>query len=243
MRRLGAEAPHLVEGGLEPVEHLVEQPREVGNLILHRGDGDAFAEIVRADVAGRFLDEPHRAQRHAAEPEADAPAGDDHHHGQPGKDLDVALHHRAGLLRGGGDHHVHLAEQEFAHPEPADLVDLDVEDPLARDVGDGLPAQVARAEDGAGALLVDLDVEQHGGEFGGLPDALVDLAGLQLVVVGPEPGLDLRELRGVQQVQPVHQVVLEQVIAGEEQAGDGGRRGQRIPHREARPDGFHGMSW
>ena len=60
------EAADLVERVLEAVEHLIEQPGELGYLIPHLPDGDALAEVVRADPVGGLTDEPHRLERQAA---------------------------------------------------------------------------------------------------------------------------------------------------------------------------------
>jgi hypothetical protein len=93
MRSLCAEAPNLIEGRFQAIEHFVEQPREIGNFVTHVRDRYALAEIVGANPIGRFLDNSHRPQRDLAEDESHHDACNQAQLHQHEADLSVAVHH------------------------------------------------------------------------------------------------------------------------------------------------------
>src|SRR2546429_3207311 len=49
-------------------------------------------------------------------------------------------------------------------------------------------------------------------------------------------GADLLELGGIEQIQPMDQVALQQLVADHEQTRQRDRRGQRVPRRETRSE-------
>ena len=194
-------------------------------------------------MVGGFLDQAHGPHGGAAQSQAGDQAEDEHEADEDEAGFGVALHDLAYLAERGADHDVERAEDEFAHAQFADPGGLDGEDPFARDVRQGLSGEVVRGEEHALVAVVDLHIEEDGRHLGGAAHPLLDLGGGQAVVVGPEAGLGLPEFGGIQEVEPVDQVLVEQVIPGDEQADEGGGGDARIPQRQPRPDRLHGIIW
>src|SRR6185312_3281851 len=117
-----------------------------------------------------------------------------------------------------------------------------IEYPQTLHVRQRITREILRPEQVAVAVRVDADVEQHRCIFSGLSDTFVDDLGVQRRVVRTEARLDLLELRGIEQVKIMDHVILQQLVAGNEQAGERQRRTQRVPERDARADRLH-TSW
>jgi hypothetical protein len=79
----------------------------------------------------------------------------------------------------------------------ADLGDLDGEEALAGDVGDRMPVQVVRAEEAIGHRTVHVDVEEGEADSVVSRMRVVDHLWGERHVFGPQPRLELVELRGV----------------------------------------------
>ena len=240
VRRFGGESADLVEGRLEPVEHPVEQPGQVGNLVMHIGDGNSLGQIVGADVVGGFLDQAHRSEGQAAEKKPDGRA--DHQGGgaQPDKNPKIAGHHALHLFLRGGDHDVGRADHEFRHAKFGRVVgQVGIEDALARDVGNGAAAEIGRAEKRAPASFVDLEIKDRRLERRCAAEALLDLGRIEDRIIGAEMRLNLGEFVLHQQVDPVDQLLFEKVPTGDEQSDHRGHGGQRVPQGQARPERFH----
>ena len=242
VRGVRGEAPDLVEGSLEAVEHLVEQAREVRDLVLHGLDGDAFPQVVGADPVRGRPDRAHRAQYQAAQPEPDGDAHEQHDDEQRRAHLHIARHHVVDgrERRGHGD--LEGRQQEFAHAQRPDPRDLRGIGALSGNVGNRLAVQVAGLEEAIGHRPVHVDVEERRGRLGGVADALVHDQRRERLVVVPERGLQLPELRLVEEIELPDEVVLQHVVAGDEHAGERRRRGDRIPDREPGADRLH-SSW
>ncbi len=203
---------------------------------------NALAQVIRPDPVRGLPDEPHRPQREAAQHEADDDTHGQHRDQQRRADLHVSLHDLANLPRGSGNSHIEGRQHELRDAQLADSLDLGIVAVLPWHIGDRAAFEVVRIEHRAVLVAVNVDKEENRGVFGRLADALVDHCSIQRLVVGPEAGADLLELGGIQQVQAVNQIALQQLVADDEQTRQRNRRGHCIPRRQARADRFHN-SW
>ena len=239
VRGVRGEPAHLVEGGLQPVEHLVEQARQVGDLVVHVGNRNALAQVVGADPFGGIADQSHRPEDEAGQAEPDEEADDDHRREQEHADLDVAVHHVAHRPQGSRDGHLERHLEEFLGAHLADVGDLDGVRAHARHVGDVVTDEVGGAEDHSSPADVHLNVEQRRSVVGELPDARLDRFRAERAVIRSQPRVDLAVLRLDQEIEAVHQLLLQQQVASHEQAGERGGRGGRVPGGDPRADRLH----
>src|SRR6266478_5889371 len=122
------------------------------------------------------------------------------------------------------------------------LLHVHAVDVLAGDIRNRLASQVVGFEKAVGHRSVKVDVKERRSGFRHLADSIVDRLCRQGLVVRAQGGLQLLELRFVELVQLVNELVLEKVIPCDEQAGERGDNRHRIPERDARTDRFH-SSW
>ena len=241
MGGFGGEAANLLERSLQAIEHEIQQQRQIGNLIAYVCDRNTFAQIVGADAARGFANQAHRAHGEAAQAKTDCNAHRHHSRQEPDADTAVGAHGLADTAEGRRDGHIERTENELAGAQFADSRQNRVVLALARDVGDRQTPQVARVKhrtDGSGTI-VDRDVKKHGGVVGGFADPRVDGPPVQGPVVASEMSADLGELGAVQQIETVHQVDLQEVIAGHESTHQHCSRGARVPEGEPGADRSH----
>ena len=215
------------------------EPRDLVPHLAHR---DALGEVVRADAIGRVLDHPHRAQHELAQGITHRDAGQQGQREQHQEDLAIAVHHIAHRVHRRAHRDLEGRELEFTDAQAAHAFDVGGVGALARDVGDRLATQIVRAEEAVAHRPVHVDVEQARGRFGGLANAVFDGRRGQVLVVLAERGDEVFELRLVDRIELPDQVLLQQVVPGHEQTGQGDRGREHVPQRDAPADRIH-TSW